>query len=292
MIFIVAIPLIIMFVLLLPRFNHLAFNILVVLFTALGAAELSVIFTHKLVNAEKTQPVSKRGISRIAAAVLGALPAASTTLAVCFGFNALVVPAGFAAAVLWLLVSRVFSRGEALDAFIIRLAAGFAVLIYPGFLMTWLVRMSGWENAGVIILTFVFTVFASDATAWLTGMLWGKRNRGIIPASPNKSVAGFAGGAFGSIVIGVSAVLFQPEVFTLRCAVPGGAVAVGAFLGLLTGITAMLGDLAESAIKRSSGTGDSGNIIPGRGGVLDSIDSVAFAAPVFYLVGRLFFAFS
>jgi phosphatidate cytidylyltransferase len=126
-------------------------------------------------------------------------------------------------------------------------------------------------------------------------MLFGKGNRGIVPASPNKSVAGFIGGAFGTIVIGVGAVLIQPDVFILQNAVsgvPGGAVTIGALLALLTGIAATLGDLAESAIKRSSGADDSGNIIPGRGGVLDSIDSVAFAAPVFYLLSSLLFAFS
>jgi phosphatidate cytidylyltransferase len=93
----------------------------------------------------------------------------------------------------------------------------------------------------------------------------------------------------------VGAVLIQPDVFVLQDAVsgiPGGAITVGALVSLLTGIAATAGDLAESAIKRSSDMDDSGNIIPGRGGVLDSIDSVAFAAPVFYLLSSLLFAFS
>jgi phosphatidate cytidylyltransferase len=291
LIFFVSVPLILIIVLWRRQFNHLVFNLLVVVFTALGAVELSAMLTHKNnVNTGKTT-----GGVKITAAVLGALMPVSAVLTVCFGINVLVIPVVFTAAVLWLLVTRIFSQGETLNAFIGRLTTGFTLLIYPGFLMIWLIALSRFENAGVIILTFVFTVFASDSTAWAAGMLFGKGNRGIVPVSPNKSVAGFIGGAFGTVVIGVGAVLIQPDVFVLQACVsgiPGGAITVGALLALLTGIAATAGDLAESAIKRSSGMDDSGSIIPGRGGVLDSIDSVAFAAPVVYLLSSLLFAFS
>jgi phosphatidate cytidylyltransferase len=60
-------------------------------------------------------------------------------------------------------------------------------------------------------------------------------------------------------------------------------------LGLLSGAAATLGDLAESVMKRSSDIKDSGSIVPGRGGALDSIDSIALAAPVFYGLYRLLF---
>ena len=280
LIFILAVPLIVIIVLYLPQFNHLVLNVLTVIFTALGAAEFSVMLAQK-----------KLGISRAEAAILGALPPAAMVLTVCFGFNFFLTLAVIAADVLWLLGSRVFSREETLHAFISRLAAGFAVLLYPGLLMTWMIGMSRWESAGVIILTFICTVFASDSTAWAAGMLFGKKNRGIIPASPNKSIAGFIGGVFGSIIIGTGAAILRPDIFAFQHDSIPGFIA-GALLGLITGIAATLGDLAESALKRSSGLKDSGNIILGRGGVLDSVDSVAFAAPVFYLACRLFFALS
>jgi phosphatidate cytidylyltransferase len=57
----------------------------------------------------------------------------------------------------------------------------------------------------------------------------------------------------------------------------------------LTGIAATFGDLCESAIKRSAGIKDSGGLIAGRGGVLDSVDSIALAVPVFYYAWQIFF---
>jgi phosphatidate cytidylyltransferase len=57
-------------------------------------------------------------------------------------------------------------------------------------------------------------------------------------------------------------------------------------IGLIVGVSVIMGDLIESALKRSATSKDSGSLIPGRGGVLDSIDSVLYAAPVFYYLFR------
>ena len=65
--------------------------------------------------------------------------------------------------------------------------------------------------------------------------------------------------------------------------------AAGLILGFTTGLAVILGDLGESVLKRSAGLKDSGVLIPGRGGILDSIDSVALAAPVFYIGYKLLF---
>jgi phosphatidate cytidylyltransferase len=133
-------------------------------------------------------------------------------------------------------------------------------------------------------------VFANDGMAWLAGKLFGKGNQGVIPVSPQKSVAGFIGGTIASIIVGVGAALLFPAIFTPQYDFFSAIYPVaGALLGLLTGIAATCGDLGESAIKRSSGLKDSGHIIPGRGGVLDSIDSIALAAPVFYLAFSFIF---
>jgi phosphatidate cytidylyltransferase len=214
------------------------------------------------------------------------------TLVVSFGVSDMLIPAVFVAVVAWLLLSRTFSRGDALENFIYRLAAGLAALVYPGMLLAWIIRLSHLEkNTSVIILTFVFMVFSGDGLAWALGMAFGRGNQGLIPASPNKSIAGFIGGIIAPIIVGVGTALIWPNVFVpSRASILGIPVVAGFIVGLLTGVAAILGDLGESAIKRSSGIKDSGSIIPGRGGVLDSIDSVALAAPVFYMVFTLLFA--
>jgi len=278
LVFFIGFPSIIAIVLFLPHYHHIVFNLLVTVFSCLGAAEFSSMLSQK-----------KMSIPKKEAALFGALPPLAMILVVSFGVSGLLLPSVFAAVVIWLLLSRTFSHGEALENFIYRFAAGLAVLVYPGMLMAWLVMISQWEkNAGIIILTFLLMVFGGDGLAWALGMAFGKGNKGLVPASPNKSIAGFIGAIIAPIIVGAVVVLILPGVFVSKYAsIP--AVAAGCILGLLTGIAAILGDLGESAIKRSSGIKDSGSIIPGRGGVLDSIDSVAIAAPVFCLVFRLLF---
>ena len=56
------------------------------------------------------------------------------------------------------------------------------------------------------------------------------------------------------------------------------------------GISAIIGDLAESVLKRSAEVKDSGNLIPGRGGMLDCVDSIVFSAPIFYWLVHIFFS--
>jgi len=275
LIFVLGFPALVAIVLLLPHYHHLVFNLLVTVFCSLGAAEFSGMLSNK-----------KMCISKKEAAVFGALPPLAMILVVSFGVSSLLIPAVFAAVAIWLLLSRTFSRGDALENFIYRLAAGLATLVYPGMLLAWIVRISHWErNTGIIILTFLFMVFSGDGLAWALGMAFGKGNQGLVPASPNKSVAGFIGAILAPIIVGVGTALIWPGVFVPKCAsLLGNPIVAGLIVGLLTGVAAILGDLGESAIKRSSGIKDSGSIIPGRGGVLDSIDSLAFAAPVFYLI--------
>jgi len=280
LIFFISMPVILAIVLLLPHYHHLVLNLIVVIFSALGAAEFSILLTQKQLS-----------ITKLEAAFLGALPPLTMILIINFGFSELLLSAVIAAVVSWLLVSQIFSQGDVLDKFLNRLAAGLAVLLYPSMLMAWLVRMSRWEeSSSIIILTFLAAVFANDGMAWLTGKLFGKGNQGVIPVSPKKSVAGFIGGTIASIIVGVGSALLFPAIFIPQYDLfPGIVPVAGALLGLLTGIAATFGDLGESAIKRSSGLKDSGHIIPGRGGVLDSIDSIALAAPVFYLAFSFIF---
>jgi phosphatidate cytidylyltransferase len=274
-IFFTALPILIAIVLFLPQFNHFAFNCVVITVSILGAMEFQNFLRQKNMI-----------ISPVEAAVLGGLSPVAVAGAVCFNADFFIVPAALILGALWMLFSRIFSSGEKLDASVSRTAAGFSVLIYPGSFMAWMIPLSLLPDSPRIILIFLLMCYLNDAAAWAAGIVLGKGNRGIVPVSPNKSAAGFAGGLLTSVVIGVLAARWIPHVFNAP-RVPG--ILAGAVLGLMTGAAAALGDLGESALKRSAGLKDSGFIIPGRGGILDSIDSLAAAAPVYYILYKLLF---
>ncbi|MDR2747581.1 MAG: phosphatidate cytidylyltransferase [Treponema sp.] len=274
LVFAVGLPLIIGITLFLPQFNHLALNIVVIVFSALGTLEFAGILKRKEMPVHPAE-----------ALILGALTPAFMTVRIGLGKGSS-LSAIFILGALWFLVSRVFSAEEKLKNYTERAAAGFSLMLYPGLFMAYIIRMSRFPQAGIVILTFLLIVFANDSAAWAAGMLFGKGNRGCIPASPNKSIAGFIGGIGASILIGAGAETFIGSVFTAR---PLPAPLGGMITGLCTGIAANLGDLAESAMKRSAGMKDSGRLIPGRGGVLDCIDSVSLAAPVFYILYQVIF---
>ncbi|MDD3902184.1 MAG: phosphatidate cytidylyltransferase [Sphaerochaeta sp.] len=163
-----------------------------------------------------------------------------------------------------------------------RIGGASLIIIYPGLLITFIVRLISLPHTSAFLILFFLLVFGNDVFAFLFGMSFGKNNKGIIKVSPNKSLAGFIGGTLSTILLSVLFIYFVPGIkdeLTIVQAV---------LLGLLTSISANIGDLIESAFKRSAKVKDSGNIIPGRGGLLDSIDSLLASAPVYWLLLTLF----
>ncbi len=118
------------------------------------------------------------------------------------------------------------------------------------------------------ILLLVLAVWSYDTGAYLVGKTWG-RDKFLTHISPSKTYQGVAGGVVASTVV-VAIMLWALGENPL------GAIV----LGPLTALSAQAGDLAESMLKRAGGVKDSGNVIPGHGGILDRIDSFLFAAPV------------
>jgi phosphatidate cytidylyltransferase len=274
-VFFVGFPALLSVVIFFPQYNHLLLNLVCIAFTILGAVEFRNILTHKNLV-----------ISLPEAVILGAISPAAWTVVVSFGVAGNIVPGAFILGASWLLVIRVFTPQEKLDLYIGRTTAGFAVMIYPGLFMAWIVQMAVFPKAGLVILVFFLVAFLNDGAAWLAGVLFGEGNRGIVPASPKKSVAGFIGGLAASVGTGLLAAVFFPGAFTstVMASYPAGAL-----LGIGAGAAAILGDLGESALKRSAGVKDSGTLILGRGGALDSIDSLALAAPVYYIIYQVLF---
>jgi len=118
------------------------------------------------------------------------------------------------------------------------------------------------------ILLLILAVWAFDTGAFLVGRRFGRR-RFLTHISPSKTMEGVAGGvAAATVVVGLMLWgLGQNPVHALA-------------LGPLAALAAQAGDLAESLVKRAADAKDSGNLIPGHGGMLDRIDSFLFAAPV------------
>ncbi|MDR2864057.1 MAG: phosphatidate cytidylyltransferase [Spirochaetaceae bacterium] len=275
LIFFIGLPLSLALVAFLPQKNHLAVNILITIFCALGAVELSGMLKKKGL-----------GLRRVEAAILGAATPLAMTLLVSFHVDSMIIPILLMGSASWLLVSRIFLSEKKLDDAIVGISAGFTVILYPSLFFSWIILMNRLPDSDYLIIAFLCIVMVNDSLAWAFGIIFGKNNRGIIAVSPNKSIVGFIAGLVSSALVGIGLALLLPNAFTSARFPP---IVSGLVLGFLTGIAAVLGDLAESAIKRSAGVKDSGFVIPGRGGVLDSIDSLSLAAPVYYIVYRLLF---
>lgn len=151
----------------------------------------------------------------------------------------------------------------------------FAVSHAPALLM---LDIPGYEGRNASLLMFlVLVVQLSDVLQYVWGKLAGRRR--IAPTvSPNKTVEGFVGGVGTAILIGTG--LWWATPFTpLQAAGMSAAIALMGFFG----------GLVMSAIKRDRGVKDFGTVIEGHGGILDRIDSICFAAPVFFHLTRYYF---
>lgn len=127
------------------------------------------------------------------------------------------------------------------------------------------------------ILIVIVATWIGDTSAYLVGRAWGRRP--LLPrVSPRKTVEGSLAGLAGSSLIGALGVV----VFGL-----GLPVGIGLLVGLTVGAVGQVGDLAESLLKRQANVKDSGDLIPGHGGVLDRIDALLFALPTGWFLATM-----
>ncbi len=285
----VAFPVFGALIFLLPQLGHLAFNAAVVAATVVGAFEVEGLFRAKKIRTARWLAPVLAGTLPVAAYLetMGIVPQAAHGLW------------PVAALAILLVRSILFQANRAPKAHFPRApkahfprslpellsftASSAFVLLYPGFSLAYIVRLSGLPDPSLTILFFLCLVFGNDMSAYFAGSLWGRSTCLHLPVSPRKSAVGFAAGIAGSFLMVFGFRLLAPRFLGLTV---GAEVA----LALVVGIAVILGDLIESGLKRSAGVKDSGVIIPGRGGVLDSVDSMVLAAPLLYgflrLVGR------
>ena len=149
-------------------------------------------------------------------------------------------------------------------------------VMYIAWCFSFIVKIRELQH-GVFLLAFLLIVTKSqDIGAYFVGKKYGRKPF-LKRVSPNKSLEGAIGGIIASVFTALVAG-FVLNYFLSKDLLTHHLL----FLGIILGIVSQLGDLFESLIKRDTGVKDSGTIIPGMGGVLDVIDSLIFATPVFY----------
>jgi phosphatidate cytidylyltransferase len=142
-------------------------------------------------------------------------------------------------------------------------------ILFIGFLLGYVSLIRNMPDGRIWVLFLIITVWAGDIFALLVGSFLG-RHKLYPKISPNKTFEGLGGAVLGSIIVAFAfSWLFIPNLEIGSCTL----LAIG------LGILGQLGDFTESMVKRSAQVKDSGNLIPGHGGMLDRLDSFLFSAP-------------
>lgn len=158
-------------------------------------------------------------------------------------------------------------------------------LFYGGYLPSYWIRLRGLDGngigdlsyplglneGGIFVLLAFCCIWASDIGSYTIGKLVGRTRLSDI--SPKKTVEGAAFGLLSCMAVALTGAWYLNWSLWY---VTGGA------LGLMIGVASLLGDLTESMMKRDAGVKDSGQIMPGHGGILDRADSYVFTAPLVY----------
>lgn len=178
---------------------------------------------------------------------------------------AAVLPASGAVICGWLLLQPV--TGTIAD-----IAASIFGLFYLGFLPSYWIRLRDLEGPGLALtLLACFLIVATDIGSYVIGRRLGRHP--LSPISPGKTVEGALGGVVCSMAVGALGGTWIGWTWGWL---------IGAVLGAVVAVFALVGDLTESMMKRDAGLKDSGDAIPGHGGVLDRIDSYLFVPAVVY----------
>jgi phosphatidate cytidylyltransferase len=170
-----------------------------------------------------------------------------------------------------------FASDHDTHARVFKLAAGALSVIPAWCALAWI--HASQPNGHRWLLTALAIVWAADSGAYFAGRKLGGKlfgGRKLAPRiSPNKTLEGLGGGVIAGIAVGI--------VFALIAGATANQLPAVALVAFAAVLFSVVGDLFESLLKRHAGVKDSGNLIPGHGGILDRIDGVLAALPVFAL---------
>jgi phosphatidate cytidylyltransferase len=230
---------------------------------AAAAVLLSVWELRHAIAATGAEPPLVPLLAGTVAVIVAAYVGGAAALGVAFGLTVLVL-------VLWRLTGPV--EGSVVDVSSAVWIAGYLPLM-AGFVMLMLTQSQGPDR----IVVFILTTICSDIGGYAVGVLVGRHP--MAPRiSPKKSWEGFGGSVVACVVAASLAGHWLLGMQWWQ----------GAVLGLAVVVTATLGDLAESMVKRDLGIKDMGNLLPGHGGMLDRLDSLIPSAPVAFLLLTVF----
>jgi phosphatidate cytidylyltransferase len=171
----------------------------------------------------------------------------------------------------------VWRLADGAEGYLRDVTAGILAVVYVPFLAGFAALLTAEDRGAQRVLMFLILVVCNDTGGYAAGVLAGRHP--LAPKiSPKKSWEGLIGSV---IAAGVGGALCMSQMLH-------GQYWQGAVIGLAVVVSATLGDLCESMIKRDLGIKDMGNLLPGHGGVMDRLDSLLPTAPVVYLLLSLF----
>lgn len=150
-------------------------------------------------------------------------------------------------------------------------------VIFPFLLITKIPIGKYGYNPKIIISIFIL-IWTNDTFAYIVGKSIGK-NKLLEKISPKKTIEGFLGGVFFTVIASYLISKFYTE----------GSLFIWIIIAILVSFLGTLGDLIESKFKRIAGVKDSGSLMPGHGGILDRLDSIIFVAPFVYLFYQILY---
>jgi len=175
----------------------------------------------------------------------------------------------------------------------IKILAVLVGTLYLGSAFAEMMILRTYTQCGLFLtLSFLFAVWSSDTGAYIFGKMIGGAK--LCPTiSPNKTWAGLGGAVAGpALILPLWFILTPLWAFVMDTppSVSLGLLAICSLFGTLIGLIGQAGDLSISLLKRKAGVKDTGNLIPGHGGILDRIDSLLLALPVFLAFAKILLA--